>query len=206
MKKKIIVIFALLTVATLLFAACTDGPSLSDLQNINDMLKASYSTITLTVKTKTAVTDLNGRFVMKFDGEQTTVTYEYEKISTFEVGEDGSLSVPEGGYFITTESGEVVVRDGEIIYGDNTVELPDELFVSGFSFKQAFFRNATVKNALFEADVIKPQDFTGNSSLECTDMHVSVLRNVSAKSLARMDLTYTTASGAEVELNYQFTK
>ena len=205
MKKRIIALFALLTVVALCFAAC-NTPSLEDLQNINDLLKVDYSKVTVVVSTKTATAELNGNFTLTFDGDVTKVEYRFERINSFDVDDNGNIADAEGD-FIETVEGEVAVRDGKIVDGDTSVDLPlDELTVGGFSFKQAFFSNSTLQKAKFEADVINPQQFTGNSGLDCTDMHVVVIRNTAAKVLTSIELTYTSENGAQVKLDYLFTK
>lgn len=206
MKKKIFVVFALLLVALMIFAACDMGPSVSDLQKINDMLKIDYSEVQVLINTETATAKFDGTFTLTFNGDEITIEYEFEKINTFEIGSDGSITVPDGD-FITSEEGKIVVRNGEIVEGDTSVELPDELgvYAGGFSFKPAFFSNAVIKNAIFEADVTNPQGFTGSDSLVCTDMHVSLIQNLNTKSISNLELTYK-ANGAEVTITYLFTK
>ena len=206
MKKKIFVVFALLLVALIIFAACDMGPSVSDLQKINDMLKIDYSEVQVLINTETATAKFDGTFTLTFNGDEITIEYEFEKINTFEIGSDGSITVPDGD-FITSEEGTIVVRNGEIVEGDTSVELPDELgvYAGGFSFKPAFFSNAVIKNAIFEADVTNPQGFTGSDSLVCTDMHVSLIQNLNTKSISNLELTYK-ANGAEVTITYLFTK
>ena len=206
MKKRITLLFALLTVVLLLFAACTNTPGVNDLLKINDMLKRDYSAVTVVINTKTEIADLSGTFTVTFSGEDTTIKYNFDRINSFDVDGSGNVDDPEGG-FIVHEEGEVVVRDGKVIEGDKSVDLPlDQISFSGFSFKQAFFTNVSQKNAKFEADVVNPQNFTGNSALECTDMHVTVIRNISANTLTSLELTYTAKSGAAVKINYLFTK
>ena len=206
MRKRITLLFALLTVAVLLFAACDGTPSVADLQKYNDMLKVDYSEVTVVVNTKTAVAELNGTFTMTFVGEDTNIKYEFDRINTFDVDASGNAADAEGG-FIVREKGEVVVRGKEIVDGDASVELPlDQLSFGGFSFKQAFFAKVNMKNAKFEADVVNPQNFTGNTSLVCTDMHVVVMHNVNTNTLTSIELTYTADSGAAVKINYLFTK
>ena len=206
MKKKILVLFALLLAATLLLAACGSNPSVNDLQEINDLLKIKYSKIEVRVNTKTDVAELNGSFTLTFNGENTNIDYTFDRINDFEIGSDGSVTAPDGD-FMVTEKGTVVVREGKIIQGETVQDLPiDELTVAGFSFKQAFFNNATLKKAKFEADVINPQQFTGNVSLNCKNMHVVVIRNLADNVLTSIELTYTTQNGSEVKINYLFTK
>ena len=206
MKKKITLLFVLLTVALLLLAACANVPSVNDLQKINDMLKSDYSAVTVVVNTKTATADLSGTFTMTFNNGDTTIKYKFDRINTFDVDGSGNVSDAQGD-FIVHEEGEVVVRDGKVVEGDKSVDLPlDQLTISGFSFKQAFFNNVSKKNAKFEADVVNPQNFTGNSALECKDMHVVVIQNTSANILTSLELTYTSKSDAAVKINYLFTK
>ena len=206
MKKRIFVIFALLLVVLFLFASCDNAVSSSDLQQINDMLKLDYSKVQILINMKSQGSEYKGKFTLTY-GDDTTIEYEIERVNTFEIGDDGSIVTPEDG-FITSKKGTVVVRDGEIVGGDVDVELPDELgaYVGGFSFKQAFFKNASSKGAKFDADVVDPQNFTGNTSLVCEDMHVTVVRNVNSNILTSMELTYIAANGAEVTINYLFTK
>ena len=205
MKKKIFVVFALLTVAILVFASCS--LSVADMQKFNDMLKLNYSEVKVLINTETSMSALKGTFTLTFDGQETTIQYRFDKMNTFEIGDDGSITAPEGG-FIVTKSGTVVVRDGAIVEGDVDVELPDELgiYAGGFSFKPAFFSNSVTKNAKFEADVTNPQAFTGNDGLVCTDMHVVVIQNLSAGVISSIELTYTADNGADVTINYLFTK
>ena len=206
MKKKIMLLFALLLVALLAFTACSNGPSVADLQSINDMLKANYSSIKVVINTSTSTADLNGVFTLTFDGNDTKINYQFDRLNTFDIDGSGNVSDAQGGY-IVSEEGEVVVRDGKIIDGDTSVDLPlDQLTIGGFSFKQAFFSNVNTKDAQFEADVVNPQNFTGNSSLVCSNMHVVVVRNTSAKVITSILLTYTSESGASVKINYLFTK
>ena len=205
MKKKIILLFALLTVALLLFTAC-NTPNVNDLQKINDLLKVNYSKVTVVVNTKTANAELNGNFTLTTNGSATTVAYKYDRINSFEVGADGSISDVDGD-FIETVEGEVVVRNGKIVDGDEVEDFPlDELNISGFSFKQAFFSKASLKGATFEADVTNPQKFTGNEAFSGSDMHVVVIRNTKTDTLTSIELTYTSANGAEVKISYLFTK
>ena len=204
MKKKIFVIFALLTVALLCFTAC-NNTGVADYQKLNDLLKVNYTKVTLLVSTKTATAELEGNFVLTFDGDDVNVQYKFDRLNTFDVDDNGNIADADGE-FIIHEEGEAVVRDGEIVDGDMSVELPiDELTVSGFSFKQAFFAKATFKNAKFEADVVNPQGFTGSNTLVCSDMHVVVFQNLNAGTLSNIELTYT-ANGADVTINYFFTK
>lgn len=204
MKRKIIVLFALLAVVALCLAAC--GPSASDIEKMNDLFKVKYSKVTVVVSTKTAKTELTGSFALTFSNNETTIDYKFERVNTFEMDSNGNIADPDGD-FIVTEEGTVVVRDGEIVDGDTSVNLPiEQLTVSGFNFQQSFFSNAKLIGAKFEADVTNPRQFTGNSTLNCSGMHVVVIRNVNTNTLTSMELTYTASNGAAVKINYVFTK
>ena len=205
MKKRIFVIFALILVALLALAACDNTLGGGNLQQINDALKLNYSKVQILVNTKSQSGEYNGKFTVTY-GDETTVEYEVEQANTFEIGDDGSIVIPDEG-FLVKKSGVVVVRDGKVVEGDVDVALPDEtgIFVGGLSFKQAFFTNISAQNARFEADVTDPQNFTGNASLVCQDMHVAVVRNLNSKSLTSIELTYVAGSGAEVTITYLFT-
>ena len=204
MKKRIFVIFALLLVASLALASCDFGGS--DLQQINDALKQNYSKVQILVNTKSQSGEYNGKFTVTY-GDETRVEYEVEQANTFEIGDDGSITVPDGD-FIVKKSGVVVVRDGKVVEGDVDVALPDEtgVFVGGLSFKEAFFINVSNQNARFEADVVDAQNFTGNAAFVCQDMHVVVVRNLNSKSLTSIELAYFASNGAEVTITYLFTK
>ena len=204
MKKKIVLLFALLTALLLLFAACAT-PNSSDYQKFNDMLKKSYSEVTVQISTTTETAELNGKFVLTFIAGYTKISYEFDRINTFDVDASGNVSDADDD-FIVQENGSVVVRDGAIVDGDTTVELNlAQLDVTGFSFKSGFFKNVNLAGALFEADVTNPQRFTGSDEMkDCTDMHVKLIYNVSANLLTSIDLTYTSENGAAVKINYLF--
>ena len=205
MKKKLVILLIILVVATLCLAAC-DGSGDKELQTLNEYLKGSYSKITVVVSTKDAIAELNGNFTLTFNGTKVDVAYKFDKINSFDVDGNGNIADADGN-FIQTIEGQALVRNGKIIDGDDSVELPlDQLSASGFSFQKEYFSNVTLKNAKFEADVTNPQQFTGNSSLTCSDMHVIVIRNTVAKAITSIELTYTSSNGAQVKINYLLTK
>ena len=205
MKKRIILLFVLLTFVLVCLTAC-NNPSANDYQKINELLKKDYSKVTVVVSTKTDVATLIGNFTLTFDNGATNVDYKFDKLNTFETDTDGNIGNADGNFIVSVE-GSAVVREGLIVEGDAAVDLPlDQLNISGLSFKQAFFRNATLKNAKFEADVTSPQKFTGNDALVCTDMHVVVVRNTNSDTLTSIEITYTSENGAAVKINYVFTK
>ena len=205
MKKRIILLFAFLTVVALLFAACSN-PGVNDYQKIKDLLKVNYSKVTVVVTTQTSTLELNGSFTLTKNGNSTNIDYKFERVNSFEVGSDGSIADANGD-FIVVEEGTVTVSNGQIVDGDENVDIPfDELNISGFSFKQAFFKNAKLNGAKLEADVVNAQQFTGNAALNCKDMHVVVVRNTKADTLTSIELTYTSENGAAVKISYLFTK
>ena len=206
MKNRILILFVILALLSLCLVACYNGPGVNDLQALNDLLQADYSAVTVVSNTKIDGVELNGNFALTFDGDETNIAYSFDKISSFEIDDNGNIADTDAD-FIETVSGIAVVRDGKVVDGDDSVDLPlSELTVKGFSFKQAFFSNATLQNAKFEADVVNPQQFTGNLALNCTDMHIIVIRNTVAKVITSLTLSYTSENGAQININYVFTK
>ncbi|MCH5157228.1 MAG: hypothetical protein J1G02_05070 [Clostridiales bacterium] len=196
MKKKIWILVIALVIALTCLVACDSYAS--TLQNIQTLLKADYSVVTLNVTTVTSGITLNGNYSLSFDGDKTTVVYDFYRLNELDVNGDNADS------FITRVQGTAVVQDGEIVEGDKSVNLPQEVNFNGISFKQAFFSNTTTTNAMFEADVINPQGFTGNNGFVCTDMHVKVMYSQSA--LTTMVITYVSERGSDVSVTYAFTK
>ena len=198
MKKKILLLVIALVLVTALACLAACDHYASSLQNIQSLLKADYSEIVLNVETKTNGITLNGNYTLTFDGDKTTVVYEFDRLNELDVNEENADS------YLTRVKGSAVVENGKVVQGDTSVDLPQEVNFSGMSFKQAFFTNATTTNAKFEADVSNPKGFTGNNSLACTNMHVKVLHKANA--LTQMIITYVAQNGSNVTLTYLFTK
>ena len=196
MKKKILFSVVALALALVLLTACTSYSS--TLQDISKLLKVDYSEVTLNVTTKTSDFTLKGIYTLTFAEGKTNVDYSFDRLN------DLSLDGENEDSYLTTVKGRAVVENGNVIEGDASVELPQELDFSGISFKQAFFKNYKMTGAKFEADVTDAKGFTGNAGLICKNMHVTVL--YSKESLSKLTITYLSENGSDVSITYLFTK
>ena len=167
------------------------------MQNIQSLLKTSYSSITLNVTTTTNGIELKGIYKLTFEGDITTVDYSFERLNELDINGNND------GYK-STVTGVASVQNGNIVEGDTSVALPEEINFNSISFKPAFFENVTVTGAKFQADVKDCRGFTGNWDIECTDMHVEVI--YSKTELSMMSITYVSKGGSNVSITYTFTK
>lgn len=197
MKKKIVFTAIALALTLVLLAACGGGYN-STLQQITKLLKVDYSEITLNVTTVTSDYTLNGIYTLTFEGDKTTIVYSYDKLN------DLSLDGNNADSYVTKVSGRAVVENGVIVEGNKAEQLPEEINYNGITFKQAFFENYTMTGATFEADVKVPKGFTGNNSLVCSNMHVTVM--YSKVALSKIAITYVSEKGSDVNITYLFTK
>lgn len=193
MKRKVLFTVIVLMLALICLTAC-NGYS-STLSTLTKLIKVNYSEIMLNVETATPEITLSGIYNFKFESGSTTVDYSYERLN--------DLSMDGSNERLIRVSGSAVVRDGKVIQDGVEVTLPTE---AGFniSFKPAFFSNYKITSVKFEANVINPQGFTGNSDLVCSDMRVKVLHN--KNSLTQLLITYVSENGSNVSITYLFTK
>lgn len=194
-KKKILLLVIALFVALTCLTACNSYAS--TLQDLQSLLKVRYSEVVLSTTTTTSDITLKGIYTMTFESDKTTVDYSFDRLNGL------SLDGNNADRYKDTIQGCAVVQNGSVIEGDTSVELPQELDFSGISFKQAFFKNYTISNTKFDADVAYPAGFTGGN-VECSDMHVTVLYSHTA--LKKIEITYTSNNGADVKITYLFTK
>lgn len=194
MKKKILILVIALVIALTCLAACDDYTS--SLQQIQSLLKVDYTEVVLSVVTTTNGVTLNGSYTLSFDGDVTTVVYDYYRLNELDKNGNNADS------YLTRVQGVVTVQDGKIVDGDESVDLPQEVNFGGISFKQAFFTNVNTTAAKFDADVSNPQGFTGNNSLVCSDMHVMVMYSQTA--LSTIVLNYVSERGSDVKITYSF--
>ena len=101
MKRKILFVAIVLAVAMVCLVAC--GGNAASLQQIQSLLKADYSEIILNVSTTTSDVTLNGNYTLTFDGNKTTVVYDFYRLNDLDVNGDNADS------YLSREQGSVVV-------------------------------------------------------------------------------------------------
>ena len=194
MKKRILLVSIALVLVLVCLAAC--GENNGTLNTLNKLLDVNYSKVIIKVNTKMSDVELNGEYVLTFDGDTTNVIFSYEELN--ELGFEGNNSG-----FKRTVSGTAVVRDGVVISDNQEADLNTaQLKFTGLSFKQAYFRKMTATSNDFEADVVSPNGFLGNSQFKATNMHVKVVYYSAA--IVQIAITYLSEGGAEVSLTYNF--
>lgn len=197
MKKRILLVSAVLVLVLVCLAACSGLDS--TLTNINKFLKNDYSKVTVNVTTQTSKVTLNGVYNFSFDGDTTTVEYSYDKLNELNASGDNADS------FKSTVTGTAVVENGKVTSNGDSVDLPlGELDFTGLSFKEGFFAKTTVTPTTFEADVTNPKGFVGNSDFVCSDMHVKA--QFTNNSLTKIEITYVSSDYSNVTISYTFTK
>ena len=127
------------------------------------------------------------------------VTYSYQKFNTFEE-EGGEYQIP--GTDVSSVEGNMLVSDGKIIEqngapSDITVE---QITASGVKFAASCFTDVKQTEGSFQAKVSDPSAFL-QEEISCTDMTVSVSYG---EIISSMKIAYTSAGGAQVELEYTF--
>lgn len=197
MKKKLILLAVVILTVALCLAAC-NGVSQSQLDNIGKLFNQSYSKVTVNVTTVIDGVTLTGIYEMTYSGSRVTINYDYYKLNELDMAGNN----PSG--YMSRMQGTVVVENGNVVSGDNSVVLPDEFAFTNLNFNKDFFDNAAIQDAKFEADVSNPRAFIQNSNLVCEDMHIDVYHTDSA--VSKMKITYATLSGAQVTETYMFTK
>ncbi len=194
--KRMIPILAAVCAAVCCLGAC--GKSKSDsYDSLDEMMKMHYSQIDVSVTdTFDENSSLKSEYKISDSGESITVTYAVEKFSFFEL--NGPL--PD---FKTTVRGEAVIENGAVVsVNGDEIELPLTVTKPGFTFKKKYFANAKLTDAYFIADVKEPNRFF-DTNISCSNMKVKA---TFLKVFHEIRITYTSASGSEVEYKYMFTK
>lgn len=194
--KKIIFIIAAVCTAVCCLGACNKSES-DSYDSLDEMMKVSYSQIDVSVTdTFDENTSLLSEYKISYSGKNATVTYAVEKFSAL------GLDDPLPG-FKTTMRGEAVIENGEVVsVNGDKVELPVAVTKPGFTFKKKYFADAKLTGAYFIADVKEPNRFF-DADLSCSNMKVKA---TFLEVFHDMRITYTSASGSEVEYKYTFTK
>lgn len=203
--------------ALIAFAAC-ENSEIYD--NLNAMAKQSYSQITLQINSK-GYAELNAQYVCSYSGDTAEINYTYTQLAKIDVS-GGNVTLPENS--VQTYTGTATVRNGAVtdINGDALNVKLEQISASGLRFESKFFKNVKHTETTFKADVTDAKSFTGDSSVSCTDMKVSVEfengRSFSEEQngaltvkvgsvLSKITVTYFDAeSNANITLTYSFVK
>lgn len=197
MKKRFFAFAALVAAA-----GCLGGCSLTsseggkgDYDLLNEMLKAQYSQIVLTVENDFGGDTLTSVYTIKYgEYDITTVSYTVEKFAPFDPDAPDEIKKTLAGS-MTLQGDTVVETDGA------DLEISAEIARLPFAFEEAYFENAELGEDLFEADVKNVSGFLG-SALSCTDMTVKARFG---EAFDRIEIGYTDADGAGVSISYTFT-
>ncbi len=196
MKKRCIILVAVLMLLTLCLCSCAN----SQLKNINNWLKENYSKITITETTTQSGDKLTSSFVVENSTENTLVTYAVEQWAKF----DGTNIPAESKKIL---EGSVVVKDNKVVSqtGDSVDVDVAKLVELGFNFNSKCLKNVKANKTSLSADVKNPQLFLGNVNFKCKADSMKVLVNFS-KVLEKITLEYTTLDGAKISTQIVFGK
>lgn len=196
MKKNVIFAFVAVVLAVVCLAGCVDDNG-KTFDKLNGAMRASYSHVSVTVKTEHNGVKLGGIFEVSFDGETATVDYSYEKLR--EISADGNN--PEE--YTEKVTGSATVVNGLFTNGMENADLnAGELAYTGFSFKKGYLSDIEVSDLFFSAMVVNPKGFVGNSKFEGSDMTVQAA--FGGDKLTELIVEFVSAEGAAVSVVYDF--
>lgn len=191
MKKRILILIALLTVAVLVLGGCMKF----DYTQLNEMFSQNYSSVNVTVATTMNGETLTSTFDVTNSGSSATVNYSIQSFSQF----DGEI--PDS--YITTQSGTVTGTVSNGVFMATGSDLPFTSLNMKFYLDESYFTDAVVTSSQFSAKVSRPQSFTGNGDLDCNDMQVKI---TFGEAIQAVEISYTSANGASVSMEYTYTK
>ena len=191
MKKPILILIALLMVAVLVLVGCMKF----DYTQLNEMFSQNYSSVNVTVATTMNGETLTSTFDVTNSGSSATVNYSVQSFSQF----DGEI--PDS--YITTQSGTVTGTVSNGVFMATGSDLPFTSLNMKFRLDEAYFTDAVVTSSQFSAKVSRPQSFTGNGDLDCNDMQVKI---TFGEAIQTVEISYTSANGASVSMEYTYTK
>ena len=198
MKKFIALISALCAVSCALTAcggAKPDGPSSNnnEYDNLNSMISASYSAITITVSNTFTDEDitLESVYTIEYARDEITVEYRVERFA------DISLDNPTADVVITLQ-GTAKIIDGVI--SANDAGITADIAKLSLNFKEEYFENINLSGVFIRADVKNVSGFLG-TALVCADMKVDA---TFLDCFSEINVSYKQA-GHEVVYNYVFT-
>ena len=171
-------------------------------RKINVLLREDYSKVTVEVVTEKDGITLNGNYEFVTDGDKVNVSYAFDKLNSFEVN-GGAVTSPDD--FKTRVIGTAVVQNGsvtEINGGAIESESLTQLNASSITFRRSLLTNVKVTDYTLQADVVNAKEFTGNDSVDGTNVKVRVGFR---KYLDKIELTYE-QNGTNVSVIYKFSK
>ena len=195
MKKQIFALVAV-GVAACCLGACKKKSQPDEYASLNEMLKANYSEIAITVKdTFSDGTYLKSEYTVTYASDSITVSYSIEQ---FELP---SLEAPAPSTK-TTLIGEARIQGDQVIFtGDEVDEDVANIAYLNFTFKKAYFVNADLTGNYLLADVKDPSGFLG-TKITCSDMK---LWATFLDEFYNMEITYVSEGGNQVKCTYAFT-
>ena len=194
MKKKVLLVAIALVLVLTVLSACNGNQEMLD--TINGLLKEDYSKVTVKVTTQMSDVELNGEYTLTFNDDVTYIDYRYDELN--------ELSIDGANSFISSKEGTATVQGRTVTSGNEEDLSSAPLEFTGLSFKRVNFKNVVAKGSVFNADVVSPSGFMGNSDFSATNMHVKVVMFEGA--LVRIKITYVSSKGADVTIEYGFTE
>lgn len=204
MKKKYwtVIFSGILMAAFGVFSACSQpvAPHEDIYDTLNSLIVQAKDEVTLTVSSTLNGETLNGTFTAIQEENGTRVTYVNEQLSMFEEGENGYI-IPDS--YKTTYQGTMLISDGNVIEqdGDPTDIAIEQITAAGMKFEKDYFSDVTSSNGVFCANVNTPSDFM-QTKIDCSEMSVEVC--YTQESINLLTISYTSSSGAQVEISYEF--
>lgn len=170
-------------------------------KELSSLYKDSYERIELQVATTTKGVTLNSQFVLS----AREVEYSIEKLSSFQIGNDGTIVAPES--FKETHTGSVMLGDknDSLIFDGEILEISNYHVLTGnFNFEshnvgQYQRDNAENKKVTFE--VLDASEFLGTKIDGAKNMIVIV--TYSQTDILEMTVKYAT-DATQVVINYTF--
>lgn len=205
-KKSVIIIIVLIAIIAVLVVVCLRTCRKNDVMpsvesedasqtptdicaHLNTLLNTVGYPVILTVKTTEDGNVFNGNYTITEHGDVRAADYSYEKLSTFEIGDD-DVVIPED--FKTTYTGRIKIKDGKIIEQNGAAlnVAIEALNVRGLALPTSALTNVKAERGLFSADITSLKTVTG------LDL---------AASDAKINITYTDAKITTIVLSYSTT-
>ena len=199
--KKLLVAFAVIGVSACILGGCaTKNPpnNTTETDNydaLNQMLDANYSKLELTVTdTFDEDTYLVSKYTIVYAEKFVSVNYSVEQFVEISL-DNPSSSVK------TTLSGVAVIKDGEITFQGQEIEISSNIVKPNLTFKGEYFNNAQLTDNSLSAGVKNVEGFIG-SEVVCSGMTVEA---EFMEVFNDIKINYTSESGSQVEYYYDFT-